>query len=301
MFKLLFILAAAFAIAAAAHSAPLEFQHLEEPDADLLFSDVADDLDLNDELDEPSEDSETETDDELDGELDISDVLDTMNGSSTTNSLVPTRQVPDSSVPTQQVTDSRVTDRANCPLGTRFLKGNCVNCPDTDPGTPYTENGNTGACGRCDSVNSFVASDKMCLSQCQKGQMTVQKNIVATFKSVQTYVPFQPSIATECSIGTLQMDLQTKSCPIGQSCCLQGWYGSYPNCVQCPSSAPSSPRTASGGPDSNCNCPNAAASSCFACTNVCRPFNAATGICTPICSACKVVMINGARTPTNCN
>ena len=91
------------------------------------------------------------------------------------------------------------------------------------------------------------------------------------------------------------------SCPIGQSCCLQGWYGNYPNCVQCPSNKPSSPRTDSGGPDSKCNCPNATESSCFACTNVCKPFNPATGICTPICSACRVVTINGVKIPANCD
>ena len=75
------------------------------------------------------------------------------------------------------------------------------------------------------------------------------------------------------------------SCPIGQSCCLQGWYGDYPNCTQCPANRPSSPRTKSGGPDSNCKCPNASVNQCFACTNLCRPFNPATGICTPLCSA----------------
>ncbi len=96
------------------------------------------------------------------------------------------------------------------------------------------------------------------------------------------------------------MTLQMKSCAVGKTCCLQGWYGEHPNCIQCPSSAPSSPRTASGGPDSNCNCPNAAASSCFACSNVCRPFNVATGICTPICSTCKVVTIGGLKKPSNC-
>ena len=91
------------------------------------------------------------------------------------------------------------------------------------------------------------------------------------------------------------------SCGGGKSCCLQGWYGNHPNCVQCPVNKPSSPRTASGGPDSNCNCPNATTSSCFACTNPCRPFNVATGICTPLCSACKVQTINGVKTATNCN
>ena len=71
MLKLLLILAVATAIAAAAHSAPLEFQHLEDSDADLLLADVADDLDLNDELDlndavdEQAGISETAADDEL--------------------------------------------------------------------------------------------------------------------------------------------------------------------------------------------------------------------------------------------
>ncbi len=88
------------------------------------------------------------------------------------------------------------------------------------------------------------------------------------------------------------------SCANGKTCCLQGWYGDHPNCVQCPSNKPSSPRTANGGPDSNCNCPNAAASSCFACSNpICRPFNPVTGICTPVCPSCSVQRENNQLVP----
>jgi hypothetical protein len=95
--------------------------------------------------------------------------------------------------------------------------------------------------------------------------------------------------------------LQTTGCSAGQTCCLQGWYGAPPNCVQCPSNTPSSPRTASGGPDANCNCPNAAASSCFACPNrICSPFNVATGICTLVCPNCSVQRVNGVLKP-KCN
>jgi hypothetical protein len=45
--------------------------------------------------------------------------------------------------------------------------------------------------------------------------------------------------------------------------------------IQIEYSAPRARLPAHGGPDSNCDCPNAAASSCFACSNVCRLFNAA--------------------------
>jgi len=274
--------------AAAAHSAPLEFQHLEDSDADLLFSDVADDLDLNDELEQPSEDSETETDDELiaDGEL---DVLDTKNGN--------------------------VTDVANCPLGTRLEAGNCVSCPNNIRGTlfstSYTVDGNTGVCGSCAAQYDLVSEKqaKMCLSLCQQGQMKIQQMEVNKCAGNKPTVDdsvrcgrFDQAIGNTCpkTGNKLLMDLQSKSCPVGKTCCLQGWYGEHPNCIQCPSSAPSSPRTANGGPDSNCNCPNAAASSCFACSNVCRPFNVATGICTPICSTCKVITVGGVKKPSNC-
>ncbi len=67
------------------------------------------------------------------------------------------------------------------------------------------------------------------------------------------------------------------------SCCKHGEYGTPPNCQKCPDSMPSSPRTANGAPDTFCNCPNKAASSCFAC-NICQRFNAATGECDAKCS-----------------
>ena len=89
-----------------------------------------------------------------------------------------------------------------------------------------------------------------------------------------------------------------------ETCCLQGWYGPQSpggiDCKKCPVDKPSSPRTPSGGPGTT-GCPNEAASSCFACSNACRPFNPATGICTEICKACKVKIINGVKTATNCN
>jgi hypothetical protein len=106
---------------------------------------------------------------------------------------------------------------------------------------------------------------------------------------------------TPADSDTPSVDLQTTGCSAGQTCCLQGWYGAPPNCVQCPSATPSSPRTASGGPDENCNCPNAAASSCFACSNpICRPFNPSTGICTLVCPNCSVQRINNVLKP-KCN
>jgi hypothetical protein len=50
MLKLILVLAATAAIAAAIAAAPLEFRHLEDSDAVLLLADAADELDLNDEL-----------------------------------------------------------------------------------------------------------------------------------------------------------------------------------------------------------------------------------------------------------
>ena len=84
----------------------------------------------------------------------------------------------------------------------------------------------------------------------------------------------------------------------GKVCCLQGYYGDHPNCIRCPSDKPSSPRSASGGPDNKGNCANAAASSCFACSpSICRPFNPATGICTWVCPSCRVQMVNNQLVP----
>ena len=78
-------------------------------------------------------------------------------------------------------------------------------------------------------------------------------------------------------------------CSAGQTCCLQGQYGTPPNCQQCPVDKPSSPRTRSGGPDENCSCPNETIDTCFACDNlICNRFNPSTGICTPVCPNCSV-------------
>lgn len=83
------------------------------------------------------------------------------------------------------------------------------------------------------------------------------------------------------------------------SCCLQGEYGTPPNCRKCPDSKPSSPRTANGAPNSSCKCPNEAASSCFACTSSCYPFVKSTGICTLLCPNCRVNKQNQHNCPSN--
>jgi hypothetical protein len=82
---------------------------------------------------------------------------------------------------------------------------------------------------------------------------------------------------------------------------LKGWYGDHPNCLQCPVDKLSSPRTVSGGPNSNCKCPNETIDQCFDCSNVCRPFNPKTGVCTPICSHCRIITRGGVQYPSNCD
>jgi hypothetical protein len=90
-------------------------------------------------------------------------------------------------------------------------------------------------------------------------------------------------------------------CDAGQTCCLQGWHGKPPNCKQCPAATPSSPRTKNGGPDEDCNCPNASVSSCFACPSpICSPFKVDTGICTPVCPNCSVQR-RGNKLVPKCN
>jgi len=90
-------------------------------------------------------------------------------------------------------------------------------------------------------------------------------------------------------------------CSAGQTCCLQGWYGAPPKCVKCPHDKPSSPRTDNGGPDEDCNCLNAAASSCFVCQSpICAPFKPDTGVCTQVCPNCSVQRVNGVLKP-KCN
>lgn len=310
MFKLLFILAAAFALAAAANSTPLEFQHLEESDADLLFSDVADDLDLNDELEDSSQNSEVDTDDEQ-REVGVTNDED--------GSII-------------------------CPVGYKNTQNRCEQCLDQETTSYGQQDGNV--CTPCDEGYKLDQSTRVCNNDKLEQQTIAQQELVKGLKDIGMLHTLEqigyPTIvqdfretndlnnaviakfglnANQAQVVGQQLNtvpphnhkkpnaevhnvlshaLQTTSCPVGKTCCLQGWYGDHPNCVQCPSNKPSSPRTASGGPDSNCNCPNAAASSCFACRNVCRPFNVATGICTPICSTCKVRKIGGVKTPTNC-
>jgi hypothetical protein len=73
--------------------------------------------------------------------------------------------------------------------------------------------------------------------------------------------------------------LEMASCAGSLTCCLPGYYGaSSSSCTECPSNKPSSPFSA---PNSNCECPNAAASSCFACTNKCRPYDSRSRMCLP--------------------
>ena len=67
-------------------------------------------------------------------------------------------------------------------------------------------------------------------------------------------------------------------CPAGTACCLQGYYGVENRCARCPKGRPSSPRPVSGAPGDDCQCPNNAASSCFACGK-CEIFNSKTGVC----------------------
>jgi hypothetical protein len=322
MSKLLFILVAAFAIVAAAHSAPLEFQHLEDSDADLLLADEADELDLNDDLGQNDEFDKQADELESDSETDESCSL-------------------------MYIWDTETSRCKQCPQGQTTSYGvqdgkNCSSCAERYMLDP------TGVCNNALLNRQTLAQKGLVfgLEAVQIPQETIAENgfpanvqsyshlreVISSAEEqyqivdVQSQQIFRSNFREEtnkfnCGGGKDQfsrlivnrcnrfleierndpsIDLQTKSCPVGKTCCLQGWYGDHPNCIQCPSSAPSSPRTANGGPDSNCNCPNAASSSCFACSNVCRPFNVATGICTPICSTCKVVTIGGVKKPSNC-
>jgi hypothetical protein len=333
MLKLLLILAAAAAIAAAARSAPLEFQNLEDSDADL--ADVADELDLDDDLgrndvvDERADDAESdsETDDEL---LSDDELEPPVNKLGSNPGKGEKRTV-------AAVTRFDAADRFDAAYTSS------VTCPS--PQTTSYPSGNV--CYSCDDNYHLDNLTKICNNENQQLQLSVQiatLNVLKTIGKVSTdakYCRFPPEVnyetdaaamaddvarvyvltnaqrqqvqeavqyavsASKNTANSLQtasdtssVDLQTKSCGSGKVCCLQGWYGDHPNCVQCPSNKPSSPRTASGGPDSNCNCPNAAASSCFACSpSICRPFNPATGICTWVCPSCSVQRVNNQLVP----
>lgn len=91
----------------------------------------------------------------------------------------------------------------------------------------------------------------------------------------------QIAISTETARVAMAVrnNLQMTSCASGTTCCLPGFYGaSSASCTECPSNKPSSPFSA---PNSACQCPNSASNKCFACNNVCRPYDSVSRMCVP--------------------
>ena len=78
----------------------------------------------------------------------------------------------------------------------------------------------------------------------------------------------------------IEANLHFLGCASATLCCLPGFYGaSSLSCTACPSNKPTSPFSA---PNSSCQCPNATASKCFACTNKCKPYDSQSRQCLPV-------------------
>jgi hypothetical protein len=158
-----------------------------------------------------------------------------------------------------------------CALGWYRWMDGCIKCPRDRPATAYGShlvNCGDSACVACAPGFDFERSFEMCLSKPQDSFMRSDYGANYTLSTIE-----------EDLEGAA--DLEVEGCPAGTACCLQGYYGVENRCVRCPKDKPSSPRPASGAPGEDCKCPNAAASSCFACGK-CEKFNSRTGICDKI-------------------
>ena len=173
----------------------------------------------------------------------------------------------------------------------------CVQCPVDKPATAYGNglvNCGSSSCQACAAGYEFDFN--MCLNKPQEQQMVSWSHSKPEPTPAPTPAPSNRTAIQESDAE--ESDLEMDGCAI-TSCCLQGEYGTPPNCLKCPDSKPSSPRTANGAPDSSCKCPNEAASSCFACTSSCYPFVKSTGICTLRCPNCRASKTNQHNCPSN--
>jgi hypothetical protein len=164
------------------------------------------------------------------------------------------------------------SSNVTCPLGRyrySFLHlTTCRTCPTDRPATAYGShlvNCGDSACVACAPGYKFDSTYEMCLNTQQGSFMNSGYGRNYTLSTIEEDLE-------EAA------DLEVEGCPAGTACCLQGYYGVENRCVRCPKARPSSPRPASGAPGEDCQCPNNAASSCFACGK-CEKFNDLTGIC----------------------
>jgi hypothetical protein len=288
MLKLLLLLAAVAALAVAAPLAAPDFNDLDDSDLD--------DSDLDDSDNDASD---------LDG-TDADNLLQQQEWSEMTKTF--------ELMKAEECYKSQLTCQVNEFIDVSFdAKARCAQCPEGRT-QPY---GNFKACGSgmCSSCPfTLDSSAKICVTQYQENLLkrkcpmatncTVEVSrsvdqsrttpVEARQKNEQRRFFLQPYeqiiFALQPLPVALQVDLQATSCATGLTCCLPGFYGaSSSSCTECPSNKPSSPFSA---PNSNCQCPNSASNKCFACNNLCRPYDSVSRMCVPVScpsgQTCKV-------------
>jgi len=286
MIKLLITLAAVAAIAAASTSATVEFPDLEDLDADGLQDDVVDD------------------------EVDVADNVE---DSHMTSGLTPYSTVYDDRLCHRLTMNRSLRYRSDssllilqCPLG-KFrtwsvyrlpleLKeakqvSRCRLCPRDRPATTYgkyTFNCGASSCYPCDPGHTFRREFGMCLTPSKFRFLRSSRRLEDDDdddddiqEEVRGSLGEGNHTATlQSQVQTLQEELQQFEEATVSSCCLPGYYGTPPNCRECPERRPSSPYSAGGGPE-NGVCPNEERDSCFGCLR-CHRFNNRNNLCEAI-------------------
>lgn len=278
MIKLLITLAAVAAIAAASTSATVEFPDLEDWDADGLQDDVADDeVDVADNVEDSHQSHITSPyssvyDDRLCHRLTVNRVL---------------RYRSDSSLLILQcpLGHFRTWSVSRLPLEIEEAKkvSRCRLCPRGTPATTYGKyafNCGVSSCYPCDPGLTFRREFGMCLTARQfrflRSMWGDDDDIQVKMRESLGGGEGNHTVTLQSQVQTLQEDLQENEEAVS-SCCLAGFYGTPPNCRECPERRPSSPYPAGGGPASGV-CPNRGRDSCFQC-NPCFEVDDRDGIC----------------------
>jgi len=285
MSKILLLLAAVAALAIAASAAP-DFNDLDTSDLD---ASAVDDSDLDDiDADDLLEDSvETVWNGPRGG-------VHGDRGSQTFGDESEMKPVRGKNVKKKNGDDGS-SDAPVCPLN-QFIGNNnqCTPCSDQEV-VPYGEYEYMGR-ESCFSCPFNIDNEKICVTDTQlrvrEGTQDGENQFSRKDRVFEGFVSRWDSASTtkdqakgdkQCSGKFCQKNLQEfvqmSGCATGLTCCLPGYYGaSSSRCTLCPGFQHSSPFAA---PNKRCECPNSASTSCFACTNKCRPYDSASRMCLP--------------------
>jgi len=147
-------------------------------------------------------------------------------------------------------------------------EASCTLCPSNKPSSPYG-----GRNDNCECPNSTIDKCVACDNPC-----------VPYSSQSRKCLPYQCPSGQACKVVNKKATCVIPGCPPGKnrediSCCLPGFYGDDSgNCTECPSDKPSS---SFSRPNANCQCPNSSIDKCFACKNLCRPYDSQSRMCLP--------------------